>query len=210
MWESLSQPWQVCFEQAWAAYCAGSVPVGSIVTDSTGRILSRGRNRIFENEGGDGYLYGQTLAHAELNALITLDTRFIDHHTYMLYTTTEPCPLCLGALYMSSVRELHYACRDPYAGSVNLLGKTPYLKRKPIKVFNPEREDFEIVIMCLSAEFDLSKKGELPNMLLDTWETITPRGVALGRQLYHSGELRRMKGTRSTAAEVLNRLGEMV
>ena len=28
MWNSLSQPWRVSFEQGWIVYCSGSFPVG--------------------------------------------------------------------------------------------------------------------------------------------------------------------------------------
>ena len=92
MWESLSSAWQ--------AYCAGTVPIGAVVTDASGQILSRGRNRIFEMQGEDSYLYGQTLAHAEINALITLDVGRAERHGCILYTTVEPCPLCMGAFFI--------------------------------------------------------------------------------------------------------------
>ena len=210
MWMSLSAAWQVCFEEAWRAYCAGSVPIGAVVTDADGQVLSRGRNRLNDRDVNSKYLHGHTLAHAEINALIALDVHGEKRHNLALYTTVEPCPLCLGAFYMSGVRELRYACREPYAGSVNLLGKTSYLSCKPVKVFGPEHLEFEIVNMSLLVDFDVSSKGEVDNRLLETWETVVPQGVSLGRQLYRSGELRKMSEAGKTAQEVLNRLGEMV
>jgi tRNA(adenine34) deaminase len=204
MWESLSLAWQTCFEEAWAAYCVGTVPIGAAVTDANRVVLSRGRNRINDHEGGGVYLYGQTLAHAEINTLVALGVHGTERHKCILYTTVEPCPLCIGALYMSGVRELHYASRDPFAGSVNLLGKTPYLSRKAIKVISPERVDFEIVNISLTVEFNLSLKGErIDNAVIEAWEEVIPRGVDLGRQLFRSGELREMKEANSTAKEVL-------
>ena len=210
MREPLSTAWQACFEEAWRAYCAGSVPIGALVTDAAGQVLSRGRNRIFEDGGQVDYLSGQTLAHAEINALITLNVNQAERLGCVLYTTVEPCPLCMGAFYMSSVRELRYACREPYAGSVNLLGKTPYLSRKPVKVFGPEHPKFEIVNMSLLVEFDIFMKGESDNRLLETWEKVVPRGVWLGQQLYHSGEFRKMREVGKTAKEVLDWLREKV
>jgi len=204
MWESLSLAWQTCFDEAWAAYCAGTVPIGAAVTDANGFVLSRGRNRINDREGEGEYLYGQTLAHAEINALVTLGMHGADRHECALYTTIEPCPLCIGALYMSGVRELHYASRDPFAGSVNLFGKTPYLSRKAVKVISPERVDFEIVNMSLIVEYHLFLKGErLEDAVLEAWDAVIPRGVDLGRQIYRSGELREMKEANRTAKEVL-------
>ncbi len=204
MWESLSLAWQTCFEEAWAAYCAGTVPIGAAVTDADGLVLSRGRNRINDREGEGEYLYGQTLAHAEINALVALGVHGADRHNCALFTTVEPCPLCIGALYMSGVRELRYASRDPLAGSVNLLGKTPYLSRKAVKVISPERVDFEIINISLTVEFNLSLKGErIDDVVLEAWEAVIPRGVDLGRQIYRSGELREMREANSTAKEVL-------
>ena len=57
----------------------------------------------------------------------------------IVYTTTEPCPLCMGALYMSGVRGLRFTSRDPWAGSANLLGTT--------QVCGPERVDLLVAHM---------------------------------------------------------------
>jgi tRNA(adenine34) deaminase len=44
MWEDLSIPWKVSFEEAWEAYCSGSLPIGAVLVDSDHNIISRGRN----------------------------------------------------------------------------------------------------------------------------------------------------------------------
>ena len=56
VWESLSEPWRACVELAWEAYRAGSLPIGAVVADAQGNVLSRGRNRIYERSGEDGNL----------------------------------------------------------------------------------------------------------------------------------------------------------
>ena len=125
IWDLLSDPWQACMEEAWAAYCAGSVPIGAAVTDAGGRIVSRGRNRIGEDCGEADCFYDHPLAHAEMNALLAFDYREHDPpHACILYATTEPCPLCFGAFYMSGVRVLRYASRDPrtFPGSPHMNG----------------------------------------------------------------------------------------
>src|SRR5215212_4445037 len=98
LWTRLPVPWRACLELAWEAYQAGSLPIGAVVADAEGEVISRGRNRIHERSGEDGYLFGHKLAHAELNALVTLDNDAYDPAECTLYTTTEPCPLCEGAL----------------------------------------------------------------------------------------------------------------
>jgi tRNA(Arg) A34 adenosine deaminase TadA len=106
VWEELSEPWRECVKQAWEAYRASSLPIGAVVTDAHGSILSWGRNRIHERSGPPGTIFGHTLAHAELNALLSLDHCQTDPRTCVLWTTTEPCPLCAGAARISDLGEL--------------------------------------------------------------------------------------------------------
>jgi tRNA(adenine34) deaminase len=210
MWDTLTRPWQVCLEEAWNAYCAGSVPIGAAITDNAGEVLARGRNRIHESRGAGIVLYGHALAHAEINALISLDHCHTDYHACILYTTTEPCPLCLGAFYMSGVREVRYASRDPYAGSVNLLGKTPYLSCKPIKAIGPQRNDLERSIMALYVEYALRYGGERYQVVFDEWERAVPQSICFGRQLYQSGLVAWMREGGTPAAQVFERLASLV
>jgi tRNA(adenine34) deaminase len=189
----VSLPWQACLEEAWSAYCVGCVPVGAAVMDAAGQILSRGRNRIGERQGEANTLYGHSLAHAEVNALACLPADGLDRHSLSLYTTMEPCPLCMGALYMSGVRQLHFAARDAYAGSTNMLGATPYLSRKPVRVFPPSSPELEMLLIALHTEFELQRPVAMTEQLLETWASAVPEGVRLGRSLFRTGELRRMR-----------------
>lgn len=207
MWERLSEPWRCCLEEAWAAYCAGSVPVGAVVTEQSGRVLSRGRNHTLDRAGMHGVLEGHPLAHAEVNALIALDYGQSDPHTCVLFTTAEPCPLCFGALYMSGVRELRYASRDPYAGSVDLLGTTPYLSRKPIRIVHPESVQLETVITAMATEFIMRMGVRAgPDVVLGVWNQVVPRGVQLGEALLASGWLEQMRRAGAAVSEVIDGL----
>ena len=138
LWTRLPVPWRACVELAWEAYQAGSLPIGAVVADAEGKVISRGRNRIHERSGEDGYLFGHKLAHAELNALVTLDNDGCDPDECTLYTTTEPCPLCVGALRMSDVGGVRYAAREPWGGSAAMFETVPYLKRGNVRVTGPE------------------------------------------------------------------------
>jgi tRNA(adenine34) deaminase len=201
--QSLSLPWQACLTEAWSAYCTDNVPIGAVVTGASGNILSRGRNHIYERFNTDGYISGTTLAHAEVNALIRLERhapnhfqvngQIIDPHTCILYTATEPCPLCMGAFYMSGLRELHYASRDPFAGSVNLLGTTPYLSHKRIRVFGPQNPILEQVIMTLYVDYALGAYGELAQPVFDAWQAAVPGSLEPGERLHSTGQLRHLR-----------------
>ena len=206
----LTRPWQICLEEAWAAYCAGSLPIGACVVDAQGHILSRGRNRIEETQAEPPHVCDNTLAHAELNALLALKAERQVRHASSLYTTTEPCPLCLGAFYMSSIRTLHFAAREPFAGSTNLLGTTPYLSRKPIKVYGPADAELEILITALAVEFELSD-GVLPtSSVLQSWQQAIPAGVVLGEQLYQNGDLKRMQAEGWNATQMVTALSKLL
>ncbi len=114
------------FEQAQRALADGTYPIGAVVVDDEGRIMGRGRNRVCST--------GDTTAHAEVDALrnarpIRIDTagrRFLTpRHT--LYTTTEPCLLCAGAIVMSNIHRVVWAADDPANGAVRLLQSLPVL-----------------------------------------------------------------------------------
>jgi tRNA(adenine34) deaminase len=207
MWSDLSRPWQACFELAWEAWCNDCYPIGAVVTDASGIVLTRGRNRIYEKNARQDRLPWNELAHAEVEALQNLDFTKVDQHTCVLYSTTEPCPMCMGMFYMSGLRTLHYAARDPYAGSVNLLGTTWYLSRKPIKVSGPEPL-LESVIVALFVEQELGfHDGKFPEGLF--WEMVgnaIPEGIDLGRRLFEQGELKAMQKDGVPACDVYNRI----
>jgi len=177
--------------------------------DEHGTILSRGRNQIAG--GGSGLVRGHELAHAELNALLAVNLRDNerDVHLWSLYTIMEPCPLCMGAFYMSGIRNLHYAARDPYAGSVNLLGTTPYLERKPIRVTHPDDPALEEIVIGMNLEWMLSNHGSLPPTFIQIWRDAVPRGVALGERLLESKLLSQMRDEGNTIDEVIERLSEL-
>jgi len=208
IWERLARPWQCCLEEAWMAYCSGSTPIGAVISDATGHIIARGRNRIYDAVGEGPHLHGHDLAHAEVNALVTVDYAGLDRQMCALYTTTEPCPLCFGAFYMSGLRELHYASHESWAGSVNLLGTTPYLQRKHIRLFGPDDPDLEALIVAMHIEFIYQRDGieRRRQWVQDTWLATSPHGVHLGEALVASGELRRLAAAHLSASDAINQI----
>ncbi|MBI5713546.1 MAG: nucleoside deaminase [Chloroflexi bacterium] len=210
MWNALPLFWQACLEESWQAYCAGTVPIGAVIVDEHGTILARGRNQIIGD--GNGMVRGHELAHAELNALLAVNLQS-DHrivHQWSLYTIMEPCPLCMGAFYMSGIRNLHYAARDPYAGSVNLLGTTPYLSHKPIRVTHQDDPTLEEIVIGINMEWMLSSHGSLPPIFIKIWRDAVPRGVALGERLVETKLLRQMRDGDCAVDEVVGRLSELM
>lgn len=90
MWDSVETPWKIAFMHGWEAFKNGSIPIGAVITDETGNILSAGRNRMYE--------YGTLnpkIAHAETECLLKLDLPVIKYtyqsiilkgDTYELYS----------------------------------------------------------------------------------------------------------------------------
>jgi tRNA(adenine34) deaminase len=139
---SLEGAWRECFELAWEAFRAGTIPVGAVVADSMGTIVAHGRNRIFEATAPPGQLAGTYIAHAELNALAGLPSipsrdgngPYAGH---TLYTTLEPCALCVGAALMIMIGEVRYASRDHYGGGATLQLENPHTARLPLALAGP-------------------------------------------------------------------------
>lgn len=117
MLDSLSEPWREVLLLGWEAYDAGTIPVGAVVADDAGTIVSRGRNRIFDGPHV-GQLSGSRLAHAEVNALAQLPVDGTLEHL-ALYSLLEPCHLCLGAAYSTRVGAVRYAAPDPWGGAAD-------------------------------------------------------------------------------------------
>jgi tRNA(adenine34) deaminase len=198
-------------EEAWEAYCAGSLPHGAVIADAQGRVLARGRNRVYEPRADDrsGPLSGHPLAHAEMNALVGLDYASVDVRSCVLYATTEPCPLCTGALLLADVRELRYAARDIYGGATSwLAAPLALVASRQVRVVGPEHPTLEAIIMALRVEFLLRHDAKAERAVL--LAEVPPPAAQLAETLLDSGELERLRAREATATEVVRRLAAML
>ncbi|GEB33300.1 MULTISPECIES: nucleoside deaminase [Brevibacillus] len=86
-------------------------PFGAIVVKD-GQIVGRGRNEVTATN--------DPTAHAEVQAIREacqkLGTFQLDDCE--LYTSCEPCPMCLGAIYWARPRAVYYACTKEDAARV--------------------------------------------------------------------------------------------
>lgn len=87
-------------------------PFGAVITDNQGNIISTGNNQVLKNN--------DPTAHAEVvairNACAKLNT--YDLSEYILYTSCEPCPMCLSAIIWSNIKEIYYACTKNDAAEI--------------------------------------------------------------------------------------------
>lgn len=91
---------------------AGEVPVGAVVTNSSGAIVAEVGNAM------RGAL--DPTAHAEMLAIraaaSAIGSERLDDCT--LWVTLEPCAMCAGAIAHARIRRLYYAAPDPKGGGV--------------------------------------------------------------------------------------------
>lgn len=209
----LSTIWRTCVVLAWESYRHGSLPIAAVVTATDGTILATGRNRLAERHAasphlpGTPYLTGTPLAHAEVNALLELGPDH-DPPQVILYTTTEPCPLCMGAARMSSVRHLMFASRDPWAGCANMATGVPYLARRGPTVEGPlpELED-ALVAWQVSMHFEISQGA--PHFMT-SWQDVMPEACDAGSRMFETGSLKRLADSGADADVAWQHLREMV
>lgn len=183
----LDAVWSVCWDQAWQAYCAGSIPIGAAVTDQAGQILSTGANRLFDASLDHGrQIAGTPLAHAEINAMLGVDFSQVIARDCVLYSTVEPCPLCIGAMAMAGIKELRFASRDPWAGSANLLDAAPYLRGKRIRVHGPDCPTFETASVALNTDFLLRKDRVRFEKVVQAWDASCPEIASQALSVFES------------------------
>jgi tRNA(adenine34) deaminase len=188
-WSEVPSIWQECFYQAWEAFQEGSRPIGAVVINENGDIVSKGKSSTL-NKLSDSVVFHNELAHAEVNALLKLDNRIHKRVTqYTLYSTLEPCPLCFGAFYMSGIRNLEYAAKDKYGGSTNLKDTTPYLSRKPIKIHGPYPY-LEQLSILLHIYFDDMIEFNKKSPVHDAMAKDYPEAVTLAKEWVKLGKLK--------------------
>ena len=149
---SLSPPWRACIEQAWEAYRAGSLPIGAVITDANGRIIASGRNRLFEPTAPAPYLCHNRMAHAEMNALLAFSQTNSPTQGTTIYTSMEPCPMCLGAIRMHRIEGIAYAANDSVAGSIALANINSFFRNINFDIHPPPDTAIEQTLLVLLGE----------------------------------------------------------
>lgn len=86
-------------------------PFGAVVVKD-GEIIGRGQNRVLTSN--------DPTAHAEVSAIRDACQQ-LEHFQLegcTVYTSCEPCPMCLGALYWARPARIVYACSREDAASI--------------------------------------------------------------------------------------------
>jgi tRNA(Arg) A34 adenosine deaminase TadA len=94
---------RIALELARASIAAGGGPFGAVVARA-GSILGRGSNRVVPAK--------DPTAHAEIMAIRDAAARLGTHDlgNCEIFTSCEPCPMCLGAIQWARIARVHFAC----------------------------------------------------------------------------------------------------
>lgn len=86
------------------------VPIGAVVVDPAGNIVSRGYNKVES-------LHTQ-MAHAEVDAIRSTTDGIKDWRLdgYWVYVTLEPCTMCMGLIRLSRFAGVVYGADSPLFG----------------------------------------------------------------------------------------------
>lgn len=100
---------------------AGELPIGAVLV-LDGEIIARGRAQHQE--------YRSQIRHAELNTLLAGGEKlWTDYKRAILFTSVEPCPMCLGAAVMADVPHIVYSLNDAVVHSKLSVENNPYIRR---------------------------------------------------------------------------------
>lgn len=114
-------------------------PFGAVITDKQGNVIANGNNRVLKEK--DPTQHAEIVAIRE--ACKKLDT--YDLSDCILYTSAEPCPMCLSAIIWANIKEVYYACTKEDAGDIGFRDDIiyDYLKGKNNNLIELQQIDRE-------------------------------------------------------------------
>ena len=113
---------QAALAEARLALEAGNMPIGAVIVRGND-VLATGRNAI-DRPPND-------TQHAELVAIQSIAPYLAEHkRECVLYTTLEPCMMCLGAMINVGIESLVIAASDGLVGALGLLSHGEHYEYK--------------------------------------------------------------------------------
>jgi tRNA(adenine34) deaminase len=113
---------EAAMEEACHAYEKGTYPVGALIVSPNGQIISRGHNQVYSE--------GDYTAHAEVEAIRKAGHQLMQKGNFKrctLYTTLEPCLMCLGAILLARIKYVVWVMDDDVHGRLRTLHEHKHL-----------------------------------------------------------------------------------
>lgn len=106
----------------------GNLPVGSLLS-LRGLVLSEGLSRVYQPH------YDLT-RHAEMEAIRALPVEYWeDPGRLTIYTTLEPCLMCLGAILLFGIGKVVFGAADSFGGARGMQDRlSPFFKARFEKI----------------------------------------------------------------------------
>jgi len=124
----------------------GNHPFGALLVDENGQILLEAENSVVT--GND------ITNHAEINlvkkAAAIYDSDFLAKCT--LYTSTEPCPMCSGAIFWANIRRVVYGLSAEKLYEIVGLDSEEVLNLSCREIFDKGQKKIEVVGPILENE----------------------------------------------------------
>ncbi len=135
------------FALASQARVKGNHPFAALLTDSSGKIILEAENTVTTEKDSTG--------HAETNlmrlASKTFDRDFLQ--TCTLYSSTEPCIMCSGAIYWTNVKRIVFGLRESELLAITGNNpENPTLSLPSTKVFELGKIAIEVIGPVLEDE----------------------------------------------------------
>jgi tRNA(Arg) A34 adenosine deaminase TadA len=137
---------RITFDIANQAREKGNHPFGALLVDETGRVILEAENTVVTSQDCTG--------HAETNlvriASKKYDSDFLAKCT--LYASTEPCPMCSGAIFWSNIRRVVFGLSGENLYNMVSEESEEVLEFSPQNLFKHGKKKIEVIGPLLEDE----------------------------------------------------------
>lgn len=156
---------KLALKEAEKSLSKGDFPVGAVLVID-GKLRDKKRNTLHNDK--DWTSHAESLIIKENSKIIRKKIKN-NNSKIELYTTLEPCLMCLGTVVLNRISKIIYACQDPHGGATHLNPKnlTDWYERKWPEIRGElfREESYELLI-----EFMKKKNDETWNKILKLYE----------------------------------------
>lgn len=160
---------QIALTEAKKALEKGNYPVGAVITIDD-EFIAKGSNSLHSGKNW--------ASHAESTLIINnsnlIKEKINNGSKVKLYTTLEPCLMCLGTAILHRITKIIYACPDPHGGATGIKPENLtewYVQKWPVI----EKNVFKEEAYELMTTFMKNKNTDTWNKILKLFENMNEK-----------------------------------